>query len=169
MRSATRADLLRILVPRAQFPTIDVLSATAQKSLLRAQADSPVHVRVHLYVTPVSSGRLTFPTHRMDGSLSIPSASLDAQIVAYYLLQNSEKSAIACTQREFVVNGPGAFGLMANAALSPAALNDAEKLEMLLHMYSSELDTTVTIPIGLSRVRHDLPELLMWEWLPDAA
>jgi hypothetical protein len=169
VRSATRADLLRLLVPRAHFPRIDVLSASAQKSLLPAQLDSPVHLRVHLYVTPFFSDRLTFPTHRLAGTLSIASSSLDAQIGSYYLLQDSDNSAIVCTQRELVVNGPGAFGFMANAPLPPTALADAEALQILLHMYSPELDASVAVPIDLARMRHDLAELLMWEWTSDAA
>jgi hypothetical protein len=169
IRSANRADLLRILVPRAHFPTVDVLSASAQKSLFPAQGDSPVHLRIHLYVTPFTSSRLTFPTHRLSGTLSIPSTSLAAQVGAYYLLQDSENSAIVCTQREFVVNGPGAFGFMANAPLPIAELSLTSALELLVHMYSPELDATVSIPITLLRVRQDLPEPLMWEWGPDAA
>jgi hypothetical protein len=62
-RSASRSDLIRILVPLQSVPTIDVLGGSMQVNGPDAQGMREVHARIALYFTPLSSTRIVIPRH----------------------------------------------------------------------------------------------------------
>jgi hypothetical protein len=75
IRSATRADLLRLLVPRSQLPDCDVLDAFLRIPALELEEqdlDPPSWMcEVQLYVAVLPSSRVTIASHRCEGFFEI--------------------------------------------------------------------------------------------------
>ncbi len=79
VRTARRGDLLRLLVPASQAPTVEPLKATFRHLLNRQNPttghhfknDSQIRVSIYLYVTVPGVSRLVFPFHKMVAEFSL--------------------------------------------------------------------------------------------------
>jgi hypothetical protein len=113
IRSARRADLLRLLVPVQRLPDCDIM-----QSALTATDTTPDEVvdwrlDVQLYITPRTAESLVFPLHRCQVALSVPSWEIaDLQMQAAFSASGASRT-VAATNTEAIVEGPGSLGLAA--------------------------------------------------------
>jgi hypothetical protein len=124
VRSARRRDLLQILSPRAQLPTIETRSGRLQHRVL----DSPVSsltfsLELDVYLVPHSRHEIAFPFHKMKSALFTEEGTEVFEFDEFSAKpprQTSGRSAwqsrapnIAATATELIVGGPGGIVLVA--------------------------------------------------------
>jgi hypothetical protein len=70
VRTATRADLLRLLVPMQRLPQVEVMGATSEL-FPRDEGAFHLYVRANLYLTVPIGSALVFPEHRCELTIRV--------------------------------------------------------------------------------------------------
>lgn len=153
VRSATREDLLQILIPHRVLPELTVEGAT-----LRCSPGS-FDFSLSVYIIPTTSDTVVLPWHFSNVEIKLPTGS-SISLGIYYLGRNQESLTITQTQSEALVYGPGRLilgarssdheppgdlpsDLIVEALIAPAAHDKAILIEVKLkavrdHLYKLE-------------------------------
>lgn len=178
VRSARHADLIRILVPIARAPSIEILGGSfnvsvsqVKKSGQRPAQALGVLVQLALYATSRNSDRVVIPFHLCSGSYQIRPAITRKDFETIKFLQSSstaggQSPTIATSQSEVIITGPGTVHLEAKGNHNPLNMtaSEAPEVRILLKTVDHEL-----VPIELSftdirrRGEHDLTALFSKE------
>ena len=110
IRSAKRDDLIRLLVPLLEVPTIEVLDGEFRME--RSDFDTNFNnINLNMYVVPNTQDMVVIPFHKLSVNLrfdeiSDPYVSDDISLYA-----DGNSSTLKATYSELVVQGPGKFWL----------------------------------------------------------
>ncbi len=183
VRSATRSDLIRLLIPLSRLPKIEVLDGEIR--FIRSQGkNSPEHLeyQLRLYVTPTASETLTFPFHRctavlkLDGKvlsdhtemkMDTPQGITDKQrrqwnsIAAGSNLLRSAVvemrttfSQIEATADEIVIRGAGK--VVVNGSFEFVELGKSKTLELEITLCEACSDSRLSLQCELSRTDEEI-------------
>jgi len=130
-RSATRNDLLRILVPTTRLPTIDLISGSVE--ITRRAKEVYWNVNLELYISPVDNNLVVIPFYRISLRLKTrayddPIDLKDVRVIppsrpvtgprSHGIFQREPAShTLASSPKELVVYGPGAGYVKGNAEM----------------------------------------------------
>lgn len=123
VRTATRNDLIQILVPQVLTPDISILSGYIHFSEREeGQTHSELFISCELYIIPKGDERLVFPRHLQSLETFINNELIAPTPEFYFPSPNSPliptlKSSftIESTSSELIVSGPGKFSLTIRA------------------------------------------------------
>jgi hypothetical protein len=126
-RTATRADLLRVLSPVLKLPDVEVLTPEAMlEGALASVAEYPGSPSVlwtlvlPMYVTPQSGERVIIPVHRCTARLRVPESGVDvAGMNVRFDQLGSSSESVSPTPHEVVFSGPGRVNLTASGLTNP--------------------------------------------------
>jgi len=147
VRHARRADLLRLLLPRAQLPEIEVLTCTL---FAHDRTDNNLMLQLELYVVPAESASAVFPNHRQRGELrrdqmraSFATVELRRPVLA------SNTPQLKQGDSELVVLGPAKVQLTAQGQLPIVDLRAEDRIlaYLELHVVGGGQPAVVTIPL----------------------
>lgn len=107
-RSATRAQLLRILVPKSAQPLIEIRDARVSVGPSTLSPDSlTLGAYARLYLIPASRERVVMPLHLMQVRLWIAEQEIQTKLSARYTGTSDQGSLVIQTDRELILDGPG--------------------------------------------------------------
>lgn len=153
-RSASRSNLLQLLVPAQTLPDVEILSGKCfarQNGLQNDQRSVSGEAHLYLYITPRTQNRIVIPFHKCRGSLHIQGAStsLPPPHIVFYKDAQSDlavvRPAIVATASEIVIDGPGKVRLEANVR---ADSESDEGVAVLMEADSDILGSFELMPIG---------------------
>lgn len=120
VRTATRADLLKLLVPLERLPEMELLSGEVIASHEKDDMNK-IHWRVsaEIYVTPRTLDRIVFPYHKCSleiriGDTVLEYSKFDLRSEKRFSVHSGTHSlsqTISDTPREIIVDGPGLLEL----------------------------------------------------------
>jgi hypothetical protein len=122
IRSARHGDLIRMLVPQSNMPSIEVLNASLVGNRFLGSEGRAVdsfgpnfkwQARAQLYVVPRNSGLLVFPAHLV--KVVVREASLGELELGYFATRYDGHGLIADSAADMVVEGPSRINLQASA------------------------------------------------------
>jgi hypothetical protein len=160
VRSARREDLLRILVPQQELPSIELRTISVTASLVDHTVGSAKSQLVQwaviasLYVTPRSAERVVFPVHkaelRLTGDIGAPD---DMPCDLYFEAPRSKVSSgsprasrtIDTTMTEAIVDGPGMLLLRADAEETGDKLPAASTVHVILKIRTAVGDQEIVV------------------------
>ena len=140
-RSATREDLIRILVPIARAPKVELLQCTVQLNESAQPEHAVWNLLLRFYITPTTADPVYFPFHKISTVVQIAD---DNQIPAGW---NYDLSAVRVERRvsnidesasELIVRGPGLVQLKANGQTCKNLLGYRLPLELRASIQSTE-------------------------------
>lgn len=176
LRTATRNDLVRLLVPTVTRPELEVLGGYGG---IREDVDFPRDVvkgvvlsfTVNVYVSPRSDQTAVIPFHRCQLIVTGASNSLDCFDVSLrrpFSIGGSgsrvESVTMDCTAYELIAHGPGRCSINAEARLqsAPAWLTEAElRLRFVLPVIDCELPIVVEVDARPATKVNN--QLMSWE------
>ena len=158
-RSATRAELIRLLAPIVELPNFEILGAKLLAKPVQSHPNSiwQVDLTLTIYVFPKKDGRLVFPFHRTTCTVQIDSnVIVFSQIKLDVLIPPTVPARFGATSAttqsstsELIVTGPGSFLLRGRFAteelpplpdkavvkvtIAPAGSDTAAVFELRLH------------------------------------
>ncbi len=164
--SATRADLLRLLVPRQRLPDVEVLSGELR---VQRQETSPEvnwlwNLEMGLYITPSTKELVCIPFHRCAVALEIEGMQLSFDKVRLTPPYTWGPDAVPLsrtiegTEREVLVHAPGELKLHAGTAM-PADERTTMLLitEIVPHRHAAQISvrlqpthTDLFVPVNAS-------------------
>lgn len=168
-RSATREDLLRILVPVSRRPRIEVLSARLDPSRadewvgVGPRRRTEVVLSLDLFVTPMG-GPLCFPNHRVTCRVRSPEVELPLTRCRF----SSVGGSVAASPNELTVITPGWASLAIEGSEGPdngEALLHAEISYVVTLQTSDDDQHDVTLTGTLRKQvaqEHDGSEVVWW-------
>ncbi|CAA9326943.1 MAG: hypothetical protein AVDCRST_MAG93-6004 [uncultured Chloroflexia bacterium] len=115
-RSATRANLLQLLVPVQTLPDVEILSGKCfarEDGQRDGQRFAAGEVHLSLYITPRTQHRIVIPFHKCRGALHIQGASTFIPPPRLVFANDAQpdravvRPAIVATPSEVVIDGPG--------------------------------------------------------------
>jgi hypothetical protein len=174
-RSATRSDLLRLLVPITRLPTVEMLGAwihVAEPSPSSSQSYS-WDITAHLYLVPGDSKTLIIPCHRChiriktgDGALNIEGMSLEPRIGPSIVKFGLDSVTVACTKSEAVIHGGGALDVRAHIITSVThGLPEPDtEVRMRVSLTPAGADKSVAVEEKLERAKGQLGHGLAATW-----
>jgi hypothetical protein len=117
-RSASRAELLRLLSPLQRLPSMEVLWGS-----LHADSPGPLQkparlkwtLRLGLYVAPRGNGRVVIPSHKCKGTFQIEGCLRETPLQAIVFLGLNRSPLAQATDTDAVFSGPGSVYLGADA------------------------------------------------------
>ena len=170
VRSARRDDVLRILVPVAANPEIEVLGA--ELSIDRDQdRSSTASLTIDLYVAPGGVAQLTIPFHRISGTVRCLEGGVTKDITSVRIrpptrwvgtgnLENASMTMNA-TSDELLVMGPGRAYLTASLDISENDDCFLPEAEVVVHV--EPVETGMPFAISATLVRTGA-ERLRGQW-----
>jgi hypothetical protein len=162
-RTATRADLIRILAPKRLHPKLEVLRGTLH---IKTEAKTDVikhslHAFIEFYISPKTDQVLVFPNHRMSataaslrpnnqiafGSIHFSDASKRSSIMGLLhqgkqqsVTVNARLEPIEITASEIIVRGPRKLILHADASLQDLTVEQIPELRFDLSLITAQDD-----------------------------
>jgi hypothetical protein len=173
-RSATRADLLRILTPVLSRPEIEVLKASVSIEVVEEAATQVIawYAYLSLYIIPGET-QLVIPCHRSSLSISNQRGlSLLAHDLSLFAPRTFHASGsvpasatIKTTPHEAIVDGPGLLEVRGEAS-SRAGETDAlnEHLMLTIALTAVHSNAPSEAEVELTRVGTSGPKIT-WEYL----
>jgi len=161
-RSATRADLLRLLMPTLSLPDVEVLfaavgAAPATERFGRSESLLRWGVELEVYVVPINSD-VVFPTHRAEMRLAFPRTG--ETIVARGLSFSREwitpgypraTESVRCSPSEAVITGPGILNVGAEFISNLREFSEGEMLHLTATLHPARADVPVVIDRSFTR------------------
>jgi hypothetical protein len=189
VRSARRADLIRMLAPVARLPEIEVLTASASgrsrsPEEQRGQSYNEItaaeylswYFDVEMYVTPAIGGLAVLPVHRTkfefavdDGPYNLVS---DAQ-ARYYapsstsfsmggFQSTSDSASVEATTSEAIVHLPGRVGFHAQHIEAVHTLSPKAAIRVRFAVIPIHTDRSLLLEVELSSTSADRDGTLTW-------
>lgn len=141
VRTATRSDLIQMLVPILHVPEVEVLGCELTCCTLEGKQGLLWSLILNLYVTPTIGESVVFPFHRCKASFELPgivsqtefnklrirppyirkgSQAVNSSVFAFDLSHELEPDTIAIkdTQSEIMIGAPGQVALTGEAELA---------------------------------------------------
>ena len=177
-RTATRAELLKILAPHQELPIFDILDGQlmARPEKHNGQETLAWNLNLTLYAETASKTRVVIPFHKCAVSLEIPGI-LPLTEFSSFTLQPPEQVriremtatpmslTIEATPDEILINGPGKMylnGLLYCTTPSPVPEDLPASIKASLRPVLSDL--SIPLHISLSRVRPDAGRVMKWQF-----
>jgi hypothetical protein len=183
-RTATRADLVKILSPVASIPEFEVLNGTL--TLNRGSEPNPVgcFLGVDIYAYPKSKDLVAIPYHQLAIKVSLPEYLLEAElnlismkptqrtrnvfpgaVQSYFPPTESASKTIDSTDSELLIYGPGKFHISANAGvtLKHAGESLPANVSILLGFADLAREVTINFDLAPAEAKEDL-ELARWQF-----
>lgn len=170
VRTARRADLLRLLVPLQRSPELEITKANAKYYDYGDQEDASISVDLTCYMTSRLGETLVFPEHRAMGQLRLAD-SVDLEASPTFVAGSMERwggprqprhepdtGYMASADHQLSAAGPGFFRILARAALpcgSSAAWGEHCDLRYETVLRAVDLDRPVTVAVTLSGSRRE--------------
>jgi len=167
-RSANRSDLLRILLPQARSPLLEVLGCEvwASNNNDRRREEVRWTASASIYVTPRGSDRLVVPFHRCHARIqftheftAVEFESLQfhpPRIVSSRLGAQNLSSTIESTRDEILIDGPGKIVFEATHYLPVIDPRPDSDCELHLRMLSADGEVAFGITASMPLVEVDL-------------
>src|SRR5262249_18457424 len=160
VRSATRADLLRLLLPGVRIPTLDVLDGTAELRLAKGRYILTVTLKVYA-VLPMGSA-IVLPDHQARGSLRLQDSGfhhdLDVTLTAHTwshpgVSQTGTKDfrthTVDSGDGQILVHGPGFFRIIGKATFDDSGFSNSEPLEAIFTLRPAGADIAASARAAL--------------------
>lgn len=144
IRSATRAELISLLVPRQKIPDCEVMGGRLMVNPLNNKKDAEQYswvLHLELYLYPKENEILVIPNHRCEVTLEIPNTiktqfagatlcSLETSVLEH----NGIKAIIENTRTGVLVKGPGLIEIVGqvDTPVMPLHAGDAQITAKLL-------------------------------------
>jgi hypothetical protein len=153
VESATREQLLRVLVPTASLPTVQLLEAN-----LVALVETPVQwkLTVRFYVVPTTQGRMVMPFYKCAAVIafvekaksflfSIPAMNAaETMFDSPFIRRDGKSQTIGASATEIIIDGPGLVELFESRSVSlDIADYDCPRVELVLALGFAGLDLQV--------------------------
>lgn len=139
-RSATREDLLRILVPMVRAPKIEVLEAVLRMDEKSHPELAIWSLKVRFYITPTSGDPLYFPFHHTSAAIQIADHRIpldwNCEILAVRMANRA--SNLDQSISELIVRGPGLAELTASGETEKNLVGYDVNLRLLATIRSTE-------------------------------
>jgi hypothetical protein len=116
VRSARREDLVRLLVPQARLPRVEVLQAATDPAI----AAGRLGFVLTLYLTPANGEAVTLPVHRASVECALGDCVFELEDVQFdpgHLPPSRRSPSVEVTASEAVATGPGRVLLRARSAI----------------------------------------------------
>jgi hypothetical protein len=140
-RSATREDLLRLLIPVSRAPNVERIwwqmerRAGYMNATVRALSVPHLDLEVGIYVTPRSADIVVFPDHRSRGAIRWPGGEA---LLTYFDFEVGERSqSMRNSGSDLTVTAPGFVVLRASAPFE-GELAETMKLEFEVTLTTTE-------------------------------
>ena len=115
LRSATRDEVIRLLVDQTKLPDIEILSSQASQRSSKQTGESqndliPIDIRIEFYAMLKDEKPVVLPIHRISGWFSDPSKEYTSVDIANFFFQSEERrQRVARQTLEYARNGGPAF------------------------------------------------------------
>ncbi len=158
IRSATRTDLLRLLTPKQNLPTFELLSASLECDNRADAAKLQWRIAVKAYIVTTASEPVVLPFHRCTGLLAVESWMPPTPLARIYLHPEGDHSSlIKKAASEVIVDTAGT--LQINALLEtaiPYPLKRGLPAQIQFALQPAKIDTAVTLDITLLLLKFDI-------------
>ncbi len=146
VRSATRSDLLRILVPLSRLPSVEIINAVVERHINRHPENMRWLLKATIYVEPQGPVPIYIPLHRSSASLSfIPP---EAKPLEVRFMVGTNSTTIAYENGQVCLRGPEQFRIEAEATFSkPSSPPEPPEFDATIHLGIAPLDGVVPIHI----------------------
>jgi hypothetical protein len=135
-RSATREDLLRVLVPATRAPRVDVLAGKLEviESSTRGRREDRWSLELRIYLTPQTRDVVYVPFHT--GTVSIRWPGRVTPLEDERMLFGTGN--IEATSSELIIRGPGAATLAGSATLQQNLVGASLEIEFVASYKTTE-------------------------------
>jgi len=174
IRSATRADLLRLLSPLQARPDFEVLSGTLVARRETSGGESVLHwqLSLELYVQTASEDRVVIPFHRCRVTFEV-SASVGRMVFSYVHLYPPSLPSLGTgskllsktidgTEDEILIYGPGKCSLMARLVTPVIEESVASEAEVWASLLPTNTEHRVPISVTLYQRSPEAKEAYRW-------
>ncbi|MFF3963773.1 hypothetical protein ACFYZI_19705 [Streptomyces griseorubiginosus] len=162
-RSATRHELLRLLMPAATLPDLSVLDAQLgiSEGTFREEKRWTAYVSAMLYIEQGMNSSCFFPAHGMRGTLDVHNATGRHQVFAGSLQSDmqlsSGNSGLEWRSDGAVAKGPTAFDVQIQTTIKgtiPGNVLSADGYTLNLSFAVAGSDRNIPLAIRLSAPKH---------------
>lgn len=174
IRSATRADLLRLLSPLQALPDFEVLSGTLVAKRETSGGESVLHwqLSLELYVQTASEDRVVIPFHRCRVIFQV-SATVGQMVFSYVHLYPPRlpslgrgskllSKTIDGTADEILIFGPGKCSLMARLVTPVVKESVASEAQVSVSLLPTNTEQSVPISVTLYCRSPEAGEAYRW-------
>lgn len=159
IRSATHADLVRLLVPVSALPTVEVYKAEAKMTPDKDADTASLFVIVTIYAITALGAAMALPNHQAKGHFSVSPHKIDGELTVNLEARYSDlmpKSAMTATVHQgdlqILLDGPGFFRIVGRATI-PNLANDwanVGTLEVKFSVRPAGNNLSLEVQTGLS-------------------
>lgn len=167
-RSATRADLIRILVPISHLPKVEFLYADIK---VLHRSDYEFRITVYLYIYPYQFQKLAIPCHRCELKGKIGDIKFsEAEKIILKPLKDTRggmsEPLIKCTKTEAIINGPGLLHLYADSVKLPTSTKIPSSDAILTVKFNLfDIDKALVISQNLKLISKREGEEIVAKWV----
>jgi hypothetical protein len=173
IRTASRADLLRLLTPLQSLPAFEVLDGLLTATFEKRRSVSELHwgLELKLYVEPMSDDRVVIPFHKCFGSLEIPrfvprqsfdSINLGPRNAPIRKSEHHRSKTIEVTRTEIIIDGPGMVSLNADLYTSRMSQFSHKDAFVDISLFSVKAERPVPISLSFSQTENEANEFGRW-------
>lgn len=186
VRTATREDLIRILVPVLRLPEVEILKATvvgresAKSRTHRMEAEDPDaveqvfdwHVNMEMYVTPPQGELVVLPVHRTHISVKLGTdgpthevGNLALATPAWGTIDNRQVDSVSVetTSSEAIVHLPGRLRASGRFSREFSEVLHSDALTIVFSVQPVHTDCVLQTEAKLLLVRSEEKGALKWE------
>ncbi|HEX8181155.1 MAG TPA: hypothetical protein VF525_16540 [Pyrinomonadaceae bacterium] len=147
LRAARRDELLRILSPLHQLPSLDVVGAALEVGTPSGTRSQVWGAAIKVFVTPKNGSRLVVPFHRCKGELTfMPHQNFKHPFLEIKIRPFSGHSGtIFTTETEALIDGPGMFLLSAELMLPDNGWKPGGAANVKFDLYLAAMEQYVVI------------------------
>jgi hypothetical protein len=160
IRTARRADLLRLLAPLQSLPEVEVLAASliaqGEPERLKGGYDRSLgrscrwQLRIELYVVPRTPSTVVFPAHTLDVLVTQPE-TLGTATFRPYDYHTFGSGRHLTRKKDLSVAAPGRIELWADHTQTKIEAMPGESAEVRLRLQPAGLDRSVSASVSLHR------------------
>jgi len=186
VRSATRSDLIRLLMPVVRLPAVEVLSATARLWAATTRATSGElpddvrmswHLRLELYVTPEIGTVVVFPVHRTTIEFMLGNrayVAVDANETLYSapsvstfgtgagLQSVSDTASVQATSSEAIIHLPGRVFCRSKCVESVCDTDPDSPIRLKYSVHPTHSERSIQLEVELTPAPPDRDGALNW-------
>jgi hypothetical protein len=169
-RSATRSDLIRVLVPLAQMPTVEVLTGYLRANLV-AQGSLGWYLEMQLYIVASSQSQIVFPFHKCSVWVGIPDERRQVTLNKVYI-ESYPKPApgtpssltVRSSQTEAIIESVGMVKVSGYGVSVIAGGNIGDSAKITIHLVQAHDARPIIITHHLSSSGTDHEEISGGHW-----
>ena len=169
IRSAGRAELLKILVPATRMPEVDLLSARLGLQMRANEGPGPLttlpyvwRALVGVYVTPRVAAAITFPAHRCEFYVRADPTAAEVRLPCAFTGDGAGVNAVTGGAR---IEGPGTLSIRATLAVAQASYVLKTDAEYRIRLAIAEHDKAVELTGQIPWFEDKSPDSILWgDW-----